>query len=367
MKMMMKRMIQRTSDKTKIKLAFSACVVGFCAMVFLSFLISDLTRSDGEGIFDGFFYTQPDPLTNIEVKALADQAYLDREPYPANTPYTIERLTRVSLSYGDFEELDQELQNLLETYRESDDMAFNYTAIIESYRLDLILAKNVRAMTSYDEETVLFRFHKFRNADVLASALLEAPISIQKEIFLRDDAVLIPVLTEEDRTDLNLTELEIPVASAYNLLANINLGRNPGQEFIGMKQFSFDYYDRTWLFTAVLDQDYFYIPYTIETLLEEEMPLSPLTPLQLDSWELVMTPAALDFYFQEFFPDSFVLTEEEMSIQAFSVDTLQDLLIAQAIEDGLILQIDGEYVFNFPEDESDLDDDSNEEMAEKQE
>ena len=127
----------------------------------------------------------------------------------------MELKTEKLLSVGAYDELEEYLRELEDTYRDSDDQIYGLQRErIKNLRGDLALLKGIQNDQNITLEPI------FATPDVLASAVLYLPLSEKYESFLNLSCIAIPAITPEQSKTLQLKD--VTPENAFDLLDEFN-------------------------------------------------------------------------------------------------------------------------------------------------
>lgn len=224
----------------------------FFVIVFitLAFLLSHILTSEQDA--------EPQNVSITEADRLDE--YLSREEYPENVVTSLEYLIKGDLSKGDFDDLDEQLRKLSESYRNTSDQSSETNETIDSYRADIAYYEMIKGA-----EQPLDNWY-FKNPDVLAAAVAYAPVSVKYKALLNRDSALLPPAG----ADINLRESGLTNEEKRILLEEINNQRTKAAQFTMIDAYDMTIATYACRFYAVMDSDSFlYQPYAVLVLEDE--------------------------------------------------------------------------------------------------
>lgn len=246
-------------DKTVVKIT----MLCFCTFIALAYCLTRILSSTAEngkaGILNYNSSLETPPITDND----RIDAYYERPVFPPASELKLEERTLTYLSFDDLDGLDAWLQQLGDTYRdgseaESDDCQIRYSSLIDRYRADISLLNAVlRGDAGYESVT------HFQTPDVLAAAVIYAPISAKFSAFVNQDSIMLPPVNSTHAGETGLEKKELSVKRQLELVGEYNV-RMPRACYDEVYEYIFRAHSLSLILHIVHTQENQYLPYSLQ-------------------------------------------------------------------------------------------------------
>lgn len=213
-----------------------------------------------------------DEPTSLTVE-MREAEYQDRLPLTSDIVGNLDAKVMRFLSAGDFTELDDWLGRLEGTYRDVEvesGQDLSYMSLIHNFRSDIAIIQSFSRLTNRDDAAALLM--KFQTPEVLAAAVIYAPLSIKVDSIICQDSLILPAVYARDAHLTALKRVDLRPEEYIPRVEEINRRRAPEHRVIGVTRFEFVAYGVKYGMEIVAQGDYTYAPYRIFRL--EEVPAS---------------------------------------------------------------------------------------------
>lgn len=265
------------------KLVWITAVVAFLIVLVLSAVLSMQLRPESTGKVEvkSLFGLLDAAAGNGPVAITAEnreEEYQSRLPLTDDIVGNFELKVLRFLSSGDFAELDDWLMRLETTYREAEEESgqdLSYMNSIRNIRSDIAIIQSFGQLSDKNDAAELLT--KFQTAEVLAAALIYAPLSIKLDSIINQDSLILPAVYAQDAHLTGLKRVELRPEEYIPRIEDINRRRTPGSEVIGLVLFEFQAYGDKYRLEIVAQKDYTYAPYRmfrVEEIAESDEPVT---------------------------------------------------------------------------------------------
>ena len=118
---------------------------------------------------------------------------------------------------------------------------------------------------------------KFQTPEVLASAIVYAPLSIKLDSIINQDSLILPAVYGQDAHLTGLKRIELRPEEYIPRIEDINRRRTTESEIIGIVLFEFQAYGDKYRLEIVAQKDYTYAPYRMFSVEGVSEPNEPVT------------------------------------------------------------------------------------------
>lgn len=207
-----------------------------------------------------------------------EEEYKSRLPLTSDIVGNFESKVLRFLSSGSFTELDDWLLRLETNYQEAGEEAgqdLSYMSWIHSIRSDIAIIQSFCKLSDKNDAAMLLR--KFQTPEVLASAIVYAPLSIKLDSIINQDSLILPAVYGQDAHLTGLKRIELRPEEYIPRIEDINRRRTTESEIIGIVLFEFQAYGDKYRLEIVAQKDYTYAPYRMFSVEGVSEPNEPVT------------------------------------------------------------------------------------------
>jgi hypothetical protein len=195
------------------------CIVALVLTTILSLIINAVLNTNSEN--SGSLFNHGDTQTfDVITQEQYDEEYQNRKELPNETVESLESLIVGQLSAGNFAELDMQLKDWSENYKDNADQSNDESIVIDNYRADISYYKSMQ-----DKDALSFWY--FYNPETLAAAVAYSPISIKYKAFINRDSAVLPPANE----NILLHKVEMSLDEYRELLDTINRQRTEAAQY----------------------------------------------------------------------------------------------------------------------------------------
>ena len=182
-----------------------------------------------------------------------NEEYQNREEFPIDAINSLDSVIVGQLSAGNFTELDLQLKNWSETYKDSEDQSNDESIIINNYRADIAYGLSIlnnKALESW----------YFYNPETLAAVVAYSPISVKYKAFINRDSNVLPPA----KANIVLHRVDLSAEQYRELLNAINMQRTDNAQFLSVDVFDMNILGYSCRLIEVRDTTtYCYQPYAL--------------------------------------------------------------------------------------------------------
>ena len=244
----------------RVAIVAALCICAFVALSYwLTRTLAEPVRGEKAGILN--------QKGSIEAPAITEDdrvnAYHERPAFPPASELKLEERVLTYLSFSDFDGLDAWLQHLSNTYRdgteeESDDSQIRYSSLIERYRADVALMEAIlRGDAGYEPA------NRFQTPDVLAAAIVYAPISAKYSAFVNQDALVLPPVDSAHAGDTELEQMKLSVQRQLELIGEYS-ARMSDARYDEVYEYAFRAHGLPLVLHIVHTRENLYLPYSLQ-------------------------------------------------------------------------------------------------------
>lgn len=244
----------------KVALIAALCL---CAFVGLAYWLTRALFEPPDGEKAGIL----NPESGIVAPAITEDdrvdAYHKRPVFPPASELKLDERALTYLSTSDFDGLDAWLQQLSNTYRdgteeESDDSQIRYSSLIERYRADAALMEAILSGDAGYEPVA-----RFQTPDVLAAAIVYAPISAKYSAFINQDALILPPVNSAHAGDTGLERKALSVQRQLELIGEYS-ARMSDERYDEVYEYAFRAHGLPLVLHIVHTRENLYLPYSLQ-------------------------------------------------------------------------------------------------------
>jgi len=220
----------------------------------------------GTGLFGLLNIAVSDKPTTISQEK-RNTEYRNRLPLTNDIIGNFESKVMRFLSAGNFTDLDDWLSHLEGTYRDVEAKSgqdLSYVSLIQNYRSDIAIIQSFNRLSDRSDAAALLM--KFQTPEVLAAAVLYAPLSMKLDSIIHQDSLILPAINERDAHLTDLKEVDLGPDEYMPRVEEINQRRASGYKVIGVTLFEFEVCGKKYRMEIVAQDDYTYAPYRIFSL-----------------------------------------------------------------------------------------------------